>query len=263
MSDLPTGKQQVDGPGFDSLVHDVFGLNIRGVRTVWDTTFRPSRTFSAARSADWLGRYTPSIRLVAGLVAIFLLLRFFWEAQDSAIFQGTLAAVTAEIETIISQLPEDQRPPPEFVAQRALEGTQTLFQNWAIGYPFCYIILHLILACFLRIWGEGTSFVTRLRLYFLPLSTVVALIILFTLGHEFYMTSDNMILLTIVNSALTWLIYGLIVFFGLRPVHTAPGARAWRGGLYGAVATGGDFAASVSAAFLGIWVPQTWQGVFG
>ena len=63
MSDLPTGKQQVDGPGFDSLVHDVFGLNIRGVRTVWDTTFRPSRTFSAARSADWLGTVSSGLEI--------------------------------------------------------------------------------------------------------------------------------------------------------------------------------------------------------
>lgn len=257
------GSMGPDRLGFDSLLHDMFGLNIRGLRTVWDTTFRPSRTFTAARDPDWLHRYTPSIRLVAGLLAVFLLLRFFWEAEDSAVFQGALQAITDQLNLIVAELPEDQRPPPEFMAERALEGTQMLFQNWAIAYPFTFILLHLIIACCLRIWGKGTSTVSRIRLYFLPIATAIALVILFTFGHELYMTPDNLIWLTVINAVITISVYGAIVFFGLKPVHAKPAARVWRGGLYGVLATAGDLGSSLAAFYLGALVPQYWQRFFG
>ncbi|MEL6258307.1 MAG: hypothetical protein AAFQ67_04530, partial [Pseudomonadota bacterium] len=68
-------RQGVAEPDLDELIQDAFGLNIRGVQTLWALLAHPSRVFTAAQSIDWAGRFTPSIRLAFSIVALTILSR--------------------------------------------------------------------------------------------------------------------------------------------------------------------------------------------
>lgn len=56
-------KQSADGLGVDDLVEDIFGLNWRGLKTIWTLFTRPALYFEAAKTPKWQDRYTPSFRV--------------------------------------------------------------------------------------------------------------------------------------------------------------------------------------------------------
>ena len=59
-------------PGLNDMAEDLFGLSLRGLATIRDSFLRPADLFSAARTPDWQGRYTPSVRLVISLITFTL-----------------------------------------------------------------------------------------------------------------------------------------------------------------------------------------------
>ena len=64
-------------PTFDSLIEDVFGLNVRGLKTLTQLFAGPKKVFDSARVADWRSRYTPTLRLTFSIITVYMLLSFF------------------------------------------------------------------------------------------------------------------------------------------------------------------------------------------
>ncbi|MEM0928932.1 MAG: hypothetical protein AAGI89_06535 [Pseudomonadota bacterium] len=139
--------------GFGSLVEDIFGLNIRGLITIRDSVVSPQRVAEAARDKDWVGRYTPSIRLVFFLLTLTGVLRFLWAPEDGDLTADLIASFQ----------------------DRALEGrdaVQAADQFWAIHgalFPFLAVALVILAASFVRVWGAGTSLALRVRLHMMVL----------------------------------------------------------------------------------------------
>lgn len=140
--------------GLDDVTEDIFGLNIKGLRTIWTLFWKPPRVFDAAASPDWAGRYTPSIRIVFSLLAAMALLRFLWVGARSPF---TVRA-TAEFGTAFPNLP------PEVIA----DVTKTFTDVYVSTLPFVAMIAYTIAAASVRVWG-GAGLALRIRLFFAAL----------------------------------------------------------------------------------------------
>jgi hypothetical protein len=140
-------------PTFDSLIEDVFGLNVRGLKTLGQLFAGPKKVFESARVADWRSRYTPTIRLTFSVITVYMLLSFFWAAEDGAMYQ-----------TILVQLQEAATRNPEMPDPDQI--LEAYFAAFSFSYPFIYMIIHTLIGSLVWMWGRGTTWVTRIRLYF-------------------------------------------------------------------------------------------------
>ena len=52
------GRKINDLIGLDDFLEDMFGMNIRGFKTIWVLLTRPKLYFIAAKTPDWHARYT-------------------------------------------------------------------------------------------------------------------------------------------------------------------------------------------------------------
>ena len=169
MTETAPRKRQGEQPGWDALMEDVLGLSIRGLVTIRDLFVRPNAVFEAARHLDWLGRYTPTIRLLFSVVALMMLLSYFWAGEHSPNYQFVLQNYEQAKEAN-----PDIREPADLAEQ--------FFGFWSLFFPFLYVIIHGSAAWFIRVWGRGTTYTVRLRLYFgciLPAMTVSLILLRF------------------------------------------------------------------------------------
>jgi len=232
----PAALCRRDQPGWDALLEDIFGLSLRGLATIRDMLLRPAEVFTAARAQSWLNRYTPSLRLVMSLIAVMLLLRIFWAAESTAMFQMVLVQIAMLQEQGI-------------VIEDPMAMARLYFNAWAFVFPFAYLIVHALFALLTRVWGKGTSTVVRLRLYFAAMIPGIIYSVLFMAAAPFQ-SATLMMVMTFVSMGITFLLHGLTCFRGMMPVMSAAG-RLWRGGLFAAIATTADIVASILASTLG------------
>lgn len=144
------GQRQL---GSDDLFEDIFGLNVRGLRTAVDTFVRPSQVFAAARQPDWARRYTPSVRLAFSILGLLAFFSFFWAGEESL--------MTEQIKGVLS---EGERAAFQNDAD-AQEGAMRILGYYAAGMPIGFLIMHGLMSQIVRVWGRGTGGVARLRLY--------------------------------------------------------------------------------------------------
>lgn len=157
-----TGAPRV---GSDEFFYDIFGINIKGLKSIWTLLKRPAEYFDAARLPDWGGEHWPSIRLWLGLMGILIGLQFIWASESSemtAMFQ-TLAILPGD--TFNSSAgPNDPQLDLSILDRQAL-GKQG-FKRWIFIYPFFFIAAMCVLAFIFRVWKPAASFVIRLRFIF-------------------------------------------------------------------------------------------------
>ena len=154
--------------GADALAEDVFGLNVRGLKTMRDAVLRPGVVFAAARSRDWSQRYTPSVRVVFWLLTATSFLRFLWASDDSAMFLNFEANLSAV---------EDPA--------RRRELARSVLAAYAALVPFLFLAFEGLLAAVLRVWGVATSYAERYRLLLVALIPSTLFLTLMTLTLPF------------------------------------------------------------------------------
>lgn len=154
-----TGAQRV---GSDEFFYDIFGVNIKGLKSIWTLIRNPAEYFEAARLPNWGGDHWPSIRIWLGLMGLLVALQFLWASENSemtAMFQmlamimADTAVSTESVEIDISGL------------DRQALGKQA-FKRWIFIYPFFFIAAMCVLAFIFRAWKPAVSFVIRLRYIF-------------------------------------------------------------------------------------------------
>ncbi|MEM8636854.1 MAG: hypothetical protein AAGF33_17950 [Pseudomonadota bacterium] len=189
-----TQHQDLKRLGSSELVEDLFGLNLRGLRTIWEMIRQPTTVYQAARDPLWIGHYTPSIRLVFSLLALTAFFQFLWASEGTIFHDRVLDMVLASdrADTTEAALP---------IADELL--------NIFVGiFPFCYLAFQALFASILFIWGKGTSLVLRLRLYFLaivPSVTVTTLSMFagFVFSSGAFATSIALIIFIVTVDMLT------------------------------------------------------------
>ncbi|MBY9067926.1 hypothetical protein K1X12_13530 [Hyphomonas sp. WL0036] len=235
MADAKTGSKgfgdddMTQVSGWDALLDDLFGLNVRALRTVGMSVISPAKLFTAARDADWLGRYTPSIRLVFTMIAAVVFLKFLWVNDTSGLFAYTQRTMEAM--------------GTEFPGMTYEEATRDYLAALLVTYPFTYFGCHAVFSLLLNIWGKGTPLPVRIRLYFATLLPVMLMGVMMTVAYS-YVTADQMDMWTAVGLIVMLVIYITTVIRGLEPVYSL-GQRIWRGLLAGIVIGIADLAVAL------------------
>lgn len=246
MTEQTKSSQSDERPGFDSLIEDLFGLNVRGLKTIWQLLISPKHVFETARVSDWRRKYTPTIRLTFSIITVFMLLSFFWAAEDGMMYQALLAQFTEM--AAASEAPV----PPEQIAR----NIDTAFAAYSFFYPLVYMLLHGLVGSVLFFWGKGTGWVTRLRLYF-GLLTVGMTVALFSTLITPFLTPDMLVEFTFFGMAITILAYLLTYARGMWGTSSAPGVLI-RATCLALIITMVDFIVSAMAGIgAGIWVGVT------
>lgn len=200
-TDTPDVKGPSDRPDFDALLQDLFGLNVRGLKTLGDLVVRPKTVFESARISDWRSKYTPTMRLAFSILTVFTLLSFFWAAEDGALYQSLLV----QIEPQLADSPN---------AARADEIVKATFAGYSFMYPFVYMLFHTMVGSLVFFWGKGTPWVARVRLYFGVLSIGLGLAVA-SISIMPLIDPSNVNTFTFVGTLVGYLVYGLTYARGM------------------------------------------------
>ena len=196
-------------PDFDSLLSDLFGLNVRGAKTLWHLLASPKRVFESARVYDWRSTYTPTMRLAFSILTVFSLLSFFWASEDGILYQTLLARFS-------ERLAEDPNAPP---IDAMLSAT---FAGYNFIYPFAYMLVHTLAASVLFVWGRGTPWVARIRLYFGVASVGIALATVSVFAMPF-LSLEMIVVSTLLSIVLSVMVYAIVFVRGMSGEFSAVG----------------------------------------
>lgn len=210
------GEDDLTHPaGWDALADDIFGLNVRGFRTMWVSVVSPAQLFEAARDPDWRGRYTPAIRLAFVIMALVMGLQFLWTYEGSNAWNTVQEAI--------------QDFEAELAGRDYDSVTREILLANAVLYPVFYFGLHIPVSLLIGAWGKGTPMPVRSRLYFSTLVpagilSLVIVLVQIVLTPEPSQASSAIALLS------TILVFCSVIFRGLAP-RVSAGGRIWRAAL--------------------------------
>lgn len=234
-------------PGFNALLEDVFSLNVRGLQTLSDLYARPKRVFDNARVIDWANQHTPTIRLTFSLITVYMLLSFFWAAEDGPLYQ----MLFNQLEALKATQPD--LPPVD-------EMIQGWFAAYSFTYPFVYMIVHLLIGSLVFMWGKGTSWTTRIRMYF-GLCAVGMSVALITTTALPLISLEQMGIYTVATIVVGLLAYG-VTYARAMAGTLSVGALIWRAPFIALFITIIDvIIASLTTFGSGVWVG--YQGARG
>lgn len=208
-------------PGWDAMLEDLLGLNIRGLRTIGVIFISPQKVYAAARAENWLERaYTPSLRLFISLVMLVLVLQAFWAGPESRVTAVQITAIKTQLE---------MSAPPEL---QPFIDPLLIWQNAIVSLPIATVSIMLVFAFLLRIWGKGVNAVTRVRFYFLSVIPAWIISFLLSMGSEIL---PNAIALTVIvlNPFIILSIDAISAWRG-NPGQYQKFARIWRSALFAA-----------------------------
>ena len=208
-----TGASRV---GSDEFFYDIFGINIKGLQSIWTLIRRPAEYFEAARLPDWGGDHWPSIRIWMGLMGILIALQFLWASENSemtAMFQ-MLAMVLAD--SFRDAVAADGVTIDLSELDRQDLGKQA-FKRWVFIYPFFFIGAMCILAFIFRAWKPVASFVIRLRFIF-GIIVPASVFGLFTTLAMVNFSGQIYILISFISMPAMVILYAITAYRG--PFHS-------------------------------------------
>lgn len=226
-------------PGLDSLFEDVFGLNVRGLKTLGQLFAGPKEVFESARVADWRSRYTPTLRLTFSIITVFMLLSFFWAAEDGVIYQTILAQLTE------AAARNPNMSPPEQILE-------SYFAVYSFVYPLVYMVIHILVASLVWLWGPATGWVTRIRLYFGLLAVGMTFALASMIAMPFL---DRKLFETysLISMSVGFLAYGITYLRGMAGKYSLIGGIV-RAGIVALIVSIGDILVALGAGIsAGIW----------
>lgn len=246
MSDHTNIAEADNKPGFDSLIEDLFGLNVRGLKTVGQLFISPRQVFESARVPDWRRKYTPTIRLTFSIITVFMLLSFFWAAEDGMMYQ----ALYAQFTEIAATSPDPVAP------EQIRRDIGTAFAAYSFFYPLIYMLLHGLVGSVLLVWGKGTGWVTRLRLYFGLLTVGMTVALISTLATPF-LQAEMLVAFTFFGMAISILAYWLTYARGMWGTASALGVLTRATCLALLITCVDIVVSSIAGIGAGVWVAAT------
>ncbi len=230
----------------DALSEDLFGLSFRALRSVKTLWVSPRRYFEAAKTLDWAGVYTPSIRLWLSFFALFSALKFWWLGGND----GMITAYSDGFAQAAVALPEG-------MTYRDIGKEAVL---WVFGLiPILQIFCMVALSLAFPFWGERTTIALRQRYFFSVIVPSASLMPVF-MTLMMIVPSQGLSFYGIVLAVLT-----LLVDFqtGLRGgFATVSGfQRVWRAGLLALIVVILNVTTSIIAQIAGIIVIGQRYGV--
>lgn len=206
-------QPKINRIGFDNLLEDIFGLNIRALKTIKVLLTSPFKYFEAARTPEWENKYTPSFRVWFGLIAMLVALNFIYNNDRSAMtgaYQSLMDQVVSDYSRGYNATQADHNHPPVEFRIDEKAAAKDLAKWIMVYFPFAYIPFMALAGLVVRFWGQSLTYVTRLRYLF-------AVIIPSTT----FMFLTTFLVLVIGPELLSWLSVGLILFILIVDFATA------------------------------------------
>lgn len=223
----------------DTIIEDLFGLNIRGLRSIATLWTHPKRYFATARIPDWDNKYTPSIRLWLAFFAIFSALKFWWLGGN----QGMIDAFSGGFSNAGLPLPEGLSY--DDVGREAV--------LWIFGLtPITQIVSMVFLALLYRAWGEKTTIALRQRYLFAVLVPSTSLMPLFLTIMVFVPSH----MLTLYGVFLALITFTIDFQAGYRGgfSNVTGFSKTWRAALLALIVVGINVSISIITQIIGILV---------
>ena len=148
--------------GREEFLEDVFGFNIRSVRSIWTLIKNPAAYFKAARIPNWQDKFTPSIRLMLGIAAITMALQFFWAKP----YGGYVEYYNTAYQNALDQGMAAAGHPVDVSQIDFRDNIVATLERMNIYYLPLYIIILSLFAWIYRAWGEKLPFIIRQRFVF-------------------------------------------------------------------------------------------------
>lgn len=232
-----TMKREPAALPMDALAEDLFGLNLRGLRSVRALWRRPRRYYEAARTLDWQDEFTPSIRLWLSFFALYSALKFWWIGGND----GMIDAYTAGFA-------QAGLVPP---AGKTMQDISREAVLWVFGIiPFLQIGSMMMLSVIYPFWGERTNVALRQRYFFATIIPSASLMPVFLTAMLFVPGAW----LTAYGIGLA--IVTLVIDFqtGYRGAFSKVGgvSKLWRAGLLATIIVALNVVTSIAAQIVGI-----------
>lgn len=222
---------------YDSMAEDLFGLNIRGLKTIFAAWTRPSAYFAAARTPNWCEKFTPSIRLWLSFFALFSALKLWWFGSN----EGMIGAFATGFENAGLLLPEG-------VTYKDV-GTEAVLSVFG-WIPAIQIVSMFFLSLVYPVWGERTTVALRQRYLFIiviPSASVMPLFLSMMLFVPQNLMSAYGVLLAVVAFIIDFQT-GYRGGFSAAPKF----GRVWRAGLLALVLVTINTVLAIVAQIVGI-----------
>lgn len=205
--------EKIKSLGFDNLLEDIFGLNFRGLKSLWVSFLNPKAYYQAAWQPNWGGRFTPSFRLWFSLTLLSFFFQFFWASNGSALIS----------------LYEDMIVKSGLVLPSGVSSRDAAIAYSRIYFsfiPFSNALGYFIIALLFPFWGQKTPIIVRIRYIFITATPITFFTFLAYITLA-YIPADGVILWSIINILLTVFFYFIT---GLRGAfyHLSMGQRWWR-----------------------------------
>ncbi|PHR92139.1 MAG: hypothetical protein COA69_09020 [Robiginitomaculum sp.] len=208
---------KADIESFDGFLEDIFGLNMKEVKTLWTSIRRPKDYYQAAWIQDWGEKFTPSFRLWFTLIALTFFFQFFWASNDSPLVQLFAQLLGNVVDAGGVSLPED-------VTTKAASAK---FIRWYFGFiPVCSTIFLLLFSGIYRAWNRKTPYVVRQRNVFATIipSTFIGL---FLMMFNKFISPEHLVTFSSMTGVIVVSIDCLTAYRGAFP-HTSIWGRLWR-----------------------------------
>ena len=245
MSEKKTKPASAD-LSMDSIAEDLFGLNIRGLRSIAAAWTKPRHYFAAARVPDWQDKYTPSIRLWLSFFALFSALKFWWFGTN----EGMIGAFATGFSEAGLQLPDG-------VSYEDI-GAETVL--WVFGWiPVIQIVSMLLLSVIYTAWGERTTLALRQRNLFIVMIPSASVMPVFLTGM--LMVPQSMISVYGVFLALAAFLIDFQAGYRGAFSNVSRAGRLWRAGLLALLLVSINTATAILAQIAGIVLTAQKYGV--
>ena len=237
MNDKDNTENQFTPLSMESVVEDLFGLNLRGLRSIAKLWVRPRDYFTAAKAVNWNDTFTPSIRLWLFFFALFSAFKFLWVGNG----EGMIEAFANGFTDARIQVPEGQS-----YRDIGKEAVQIIFGI----LPFMQIIGTIIIAFMYPFWGERTTVALRQRYFFgvivpsASLMPVFMTVMMFIPSQSLTVYGFGLALITLIIDFQTGYRGAFLNVSGL--------SRAWRAGLLSLIVVGFNMVVTVLAQTIGI-----------
>lgn len=235
--DKKSPENAPDNLSLDAVAEDLFGLNVRGLRSVSALWVRPKDYFSAAKTTDWMGKFTPSIRLWLSFFAIYSAVKLWWIRGNDGLIQAFTEGF-ARAGLVL----------PDGVTYQDV-ATDTVVWIFSV-IPVLQIIAMIGLSLIFPFWGEKTTIALRQRYLFGVIVPSASLMPVFMTVMLFIPSGY----LSAYGVALALVTFSVDFLTGYRGAFSNKSRwqKAWRAGLLAAIVVGLNVATSIGAQIAGI-----------
>ena len=137
----------------DAITEDIFGINLKGARSILTLWVSPRTYVEAAHHADWQDRFTPAIRLWLFFFALFSAFKVWWLGNGDGMIEAWATGFRE------AGLPLPGGASYEDIAREAICRLFTFL-------PILQILATFGIALIYPYWGRPTTLALRQRLFF-------------------------------------------------------------------------------------------------